>query len=72
MNDIKPNLTNVNRGIEMIKYEVYQQDQKIKHLEYNITLKEQQILRLESQLADLEKKYATVFRSFSKLTDTVK
>lgn len=67
MNKAKPNLNNVTRGIEMVKYEIHQQDVRIKELENLLVFKNQQIMSLESQVADWEKKYNTVLGSFNRL-----
>jgi hypothetical protein len=67
MNKANPNLSNVTRGIEMIKYEVHQQDVRIKELENLLVFKNQQIVGLESQVGDWERKYNTVLGSFNRL-----
>lgn len=68
ISEIRPNLNNVTRGFEMIKYEVHQQDKKINELKYLLDLKNAQISKLENQLEILLNKYNTLFISISRLS----
>lgn len=65
MNNEQINLTNINKGFEMVRYEVFKQDKRIKELENLLVVKNQQILRLENDLSELTKRYNSVFSSFS-------
>ncbi len=64
------NLTNVTRGIDMVKYEIHQQDRRIKELESILVLKNQEIVSLRSELSELNRKYLLVFSSLSNLNSS--
>jgi hypothetical protein len=62
------NLTNVTRGVEMIKYEIHLQDVRIKELENLLVLKNQEISKLKGDITNLDHKYSMLFQSFSRLS----
>lgn len=69
MNDNRShvNLYNVNRGIEMIKHEIHQQDMRIKELENLLVVRNREIVKLKEEFETLERKYTAIFSSVTRL-----